>query len=198
MSKLYQPIESVSLPEGTETAVWGRWLQQLAKSHGADAPEMILLLHADDGVIWGRLVGDSLTTSSDAYEVVATPLRRKTVQQLRLFGAQGELLLWRTNNGMAGRVVTTDADTAVGQGNYYDENHLLWGEKTAESVKGFTLLREGARELLHAPPGTGQKAKLKVRHYIQCDATGQAYVALSRVVALEWTTANDGGDGNGS
>lgn len=198
MNELYQKLESVTLPDGSETAVWGQWLKQSAASNGIKSPKMTLLLHADDGVIWGQLEGDTLALSSEAFpDIVGVVLRSKTVQQLRLFSEAGELLIWRDSAGFKGRVVTAAVDTAVGAENCHDEDYLLWGEKSEDPQNGFTLLREGARELLHAPPGSGQSGSMKVRHYIQYDKAGQAYVALSRVKALNWHTAK-GGNSNGS
>lgn len=198
MSKLYEKLTSVTLPDGSDTAVWGQWLNQTAANNGIQSSEMTLLLHADDGVIWGHLVGNTLTLSSDAFSEVAVSLRAKTVQQLRLFGEAGELLIWRTGAGFQGRVVTAAVDTAVGPENCHEEAYLLWGEsQKLNKDKAFTLLREGARELLHAPPGTGHKASLQIRHYIQYDPAGQAYVALSRVVNLIWTDEQEGGNHNG-
>ena len=56
------------------------------------------------------------------------------------------------------------------------------------SEAGFALLREGARGLRHAPPvipQAGQRPKLVVKHYVDYDTEGQAYIALSRLVRLE-------------
>lgn len=194
MSKLYQKIASVTLPDGSETAVWGQWLNQAAANNGIQSSDMTLLLHADDGVIWGQLQGDNLALSSDAFpNDVGVTLRAKTVQQLRLFSEAGELLIWRDGAGFQGRVVV---DTAVKTDDYHDEDFLLWGTAIGAN-DGFTLLQEGGRGLHHAPPGNGETARLKVRHYIQYDEVGQAHFSLSRVVCLDWPKAI-GGDNNGS
>ena len=161
-----------------------------------DEADYFLLSYHDDGVIWGLLVGNTLALSSEAFSEVAVSLRAKTVQQLRFFGEAGELLVWRTGAGFQGRVVTAAVDTAVGKDDYHDEDYLLWGTNISEKNE-FTLLQEGARGLLHAPPGTGETARLKVRHYIQYDEVGQAHYTLSRVLYLDWPKAN-GGDNNGS
>lgn len=197
MSELYQKLESVALPNGSETAVWGQWLTQAAIDNGIRSSEMTLLLHADDGVIWGQLVEGKLTLSCEAFPEVDVSLRARTVQQLRLFGAAGELLIWHTDAGFQGRVVTAAVDTVVGAENCHEQAYLLWGENIEEK-DGFTLLQEGARGLLHAPPGSGQSASINVRHYIEYDPAGQAYVALSRMVSLNWADQAEGGKSNGS
>ncbi len=67
-----------------------------------------LLVHADDGVIWGKRMEDGqLALSSDVfdsqaqYPAIAVELRGPTIQQARIFGEAGELLVWRTEDGFA-------------------------------------------------------------------------------------------------
>jgi CRISPR-associated protein (TIGR03984 family) len=180
-----QSVEQITLPDTKETSQWGKWLAEQTEMYALPDEKMTLLVHADDGVIWGQLSGDALTLSGHAYDVVNVSLRAKTIQQLRLFGPGGEFLVWRSDGGFAGRIIGAAAD--ADEENSFTETHLLWGERTAPSQDGFTLLRAGARELLHAPPGAGQTAAVTVRHYIRYDQVGQAYVALSRLVDLTWT-----------
>lgn len=151
-----------------------------------------LLVHADDGVIWGKLdQNDKLILSSDVfsspsrYPAIAIELRATTIQQARVFGPAGELLIWRTADSFAGRVVADGIDLPL---HAYEEKQLLWGVVTeAQSTAGFTLLVEGEQGQQHAPPLTMNKperACLLVRHYVSYDDHGQAYVELSRLVDL--------------
>lgn len=153
-----------------------------------------LLAHADDGVIWGQREGDgTLKLSSDVFSdpqefpAVAVPLRAETLQQARVFGPAGELLLWRTDSGFAARVIEDGPEHPSDA--LPDEEHLLWrlGEKV-EAGDGFTLLQEGQQGLQHAPPveglPVGARPTLVVRHYLNYDDEGQAYVAMSRLVSL--------------
>ncbi len=165
----------------------------LAQQMSVDMPW--LLAHADDGVIWGKRQNDgTLLLSSDVfsdpveYPSVAVPLRAITLQQVRVFGRAGELLLWRTEAGFAGRMLKNELMTLEA---LPDEQHLLWHQ--GESVKtdqqaGFALLREGQQGQRHAPPVIPQgrrRPTLTVRHYVDYDDEGQAYIALSRLVGLE-------------
>jgi CRISPR-associated protein (TIGR03984 family) len=150
-----------------------------------------LLIHADDGVIWGQAQDFSLRLSSDVfadadtYPTLAVELRAITLQQARLFGPEGELLVWREGNGFAARVIRDDDKT-----DHIEEHYLLWHrgrpvERRTE--EGFALLQEGQRGQRHSPPliPTGrERPRLRVRHYIKYDNEGQAYVALSRLVDL--------------
>jgi CRISPR-associated protein (TIGR03984 family) len=165
----------------------------LAEQAGADMPW--LLIHADDGVIWGRRGPDgTLTLSSDVfddpttYPAVAVKLRAETLQEARVFGPAGEVLVWRTAEGFEARLLT---DAGVGLEALPEEEHLLWRLGNPIEVRpevGFALLQEGAQGQRHAPPlipQGSQRPVLVVRHYVDYDTEGQAYIALSRLVGLE-------------
>lgn len=70
------------------------WLTEQAQHHGLH----FLLAHADDGVIWGRVDNDGLHTSH-RIAAQSPQLRAVTLQQCRLFGPAGELLVWRDQTG---------------------------------------------------------------------------------------------------
>jgi len=149
-----------------------------------------LLAHADDGVIWGRRQSDgSLLLSSDVfnlksrYPAIAVELRPETLQQLRIFGPGGELLIWRDEGRFQGRIIT-DGDSL--REDAWQEQHLLWGT-SIEQREGFSLLKEGQQGPQHAVPivvSGARRAALTVRHYAQSDQYGQAIVGLSRLVNL--------------
>ncbi len=151
-----------------------------------------LLAHADDGVIWGRREPDgALILSSDVfssaakYPAIAVPLRALTLQQARIFGPGGELLLWRTDGGFAARRIADGANAE----DIFEEDHLLWGTRRQFAIQaGFTLRDEGEQGPQHAVPlevGDGERAALRVRHCVAYDPpSDMAYVALSRLVDL--------------
>jgi CRISPR-associated protein (TIGR03984 family) len=155
-----------------------------------------LLAHADDGVIWGEVRANSLALSNITFDHVSSQtrvspdLRAQTLQQLRLFGAAGELLLWRVENGFAARWLM-DVDSV--EPDCMEENYLLWGNRSEADRDGFFLLTEGKQGLRHAPPlkpeTKGDHRELKrlsftVRHYLAYDEDGQAFIHMSRLVSL--------------
>lgn len=144
------------------------------------------LAHADDGVIWGKVEDGQLSLSGEVFAEVAVELRAVTLQQARLFGDRGELLVWRGENGnWHGRYLHDDA---ASHSDILEEKHRLWGKAAGQAARqgGFTLMRDGAQGMLHAPPlGSGERAVLCVRHYVTYDGQGQAYIALSRLVKVE-------------
>ncbi len=170
-------------PGAAFTADPAAWL---AGQMGAGRPW--LLAHADDGVIWGKLSEDGqLHLSSDAFDhpALAAPLRASTLLQVRVFGPAGELLIWRTDTGFAGREI---ADGAAAGADAYEETTLLWGRATTQVAGEFTVCVEDGAGQRHAPPlqlKRGQRARLVVRHYVDYDEHGQAYVRLSRLVKVQ-------------
>lgn len=167
----------------------------LAGKMSAEMP--LLLAHADDGVIWGKRQSDgSLKLSSDVfsdtkkYPSIAVPLSAQTLQQARIFGPAGEILIWRTEKGFAGRKIFEGSIQP--QAALPDEEHILWGEPDFREYRdGFSLFVEGQQGLQHALPveqnplKAEQRAKFCVRHYVDYDDEGQAYIALSRLVDLQ-------------
>ncbi|MBU2611007.1 MAG: TIGR03984 family CRISPR-associated protein [Chloroflexi bacterium] len=183
-SDLCKPV-TVDKTFATDPRAW------LAGRMSAEMPW--LLAHADDGVIWGQRQEDgTLKLSSDAYNdpqeypALAVPLRLETLQQARLFGPAGELLLWRVEGGFAARLIADGSQQL--ENALPDETHLLWGDRVDGSRDGFAILVEGQRGFVHAPPIEGlppnERAALTVRHYVEYDDQDQAYVTMSRLVDL--------------
>jgi len=189
MSRQYGETIPVEIDRHSDEAALRAWL---AGQMNEQRPW--LLAHADDGVIWGKRGSNgNLTLSSDVfgdpekYPLVAVKLRAETLQEARVFGPGGEVRLWRTDEGFAARWLTDDG---VGLEALSDEKHLLWHQGNPVEVHqetGFALLQEGARGQCHAPPLIPQdgRPKLIVRHYVDYDPEGQAYIALSRLVELK-------------
>lgn len=174
---------TVEVPADVEPRAW---LAEQAREHEL----RWLLAHADNGVIWGELRVDGLHLSSDAFGPDELRLDWETLQQARLFGAAGELRLWK---GPAGWQAYRLRDGAGQSVEYLDEEHLLWGTRAVEERDGFTAVVEGSQGILHAPPIRSApiketkheaRARLKVRHYIHEDEAGVAQIVESRLVAL--------------
>lgn len=164
------------------------WLNEQAKTHQLN----YLLAHADDGVIWGRFDEGQLTTAEQAFrksEYDFPTLRLLTLQQCRVFGRSGEVLLWRTDEKWRSRLVQEN-DTAE----IIPEHQILWGTQKERESDGFTLMSDGQQGLRHAVPLLGitfdknkklhRPLRLSVYHYIDYDDSGLARISLSRLVNL--------------
>jgi CRISPR-associated protein (TIGR03984 family) len=176
-----------------------KWMEETAKDHELTW----LLVHADDGILWGRFdESDSdrkLTTSETvashvpaAKKSVCVPLRMETIQQARLFGKTCEVLIYRVDdNQLKYRIIEDIKDGQISDvTEAYDEPYLLWGTHGVELDNNFTLLSDGAQGLYHAVPiALKMEANdeitpphLVVRHYL--NKTGVAKVLVSRLVDL--------------
>lgn len=213
-----KPAVSESVPvtshDLSDLAVWID-KQATALLTSAQVPKRLwLLAHSDDGINWGR-VGqeDPLITSRAALDEFirllptdprqhaeaaiarqACPeLRVETIQQLRLFNEQAELILWREGVGIfRARIIRDEMNPAAAKWcECYDENQMLWGTHGISLTREFTLLRDGAQGLRHAIPcevhvaknGETTPPRLVVRHYLAKNEDF-ARVSVSRLVKL--------------
>lgn len=169
------------------------WLAQQAATvmRGSADNHCWLLVHCEDGVIWGELRDDGrLHLSSDVFPERELALRWTTLQQARLFGEQAELLLWR---GAQGWRATLHHDAAGDSSECIDEQYLLWGDHGHEPQNGFMRVIEGMQGIVHTPPidtaptnepARTARARLVVRHYLSQDESGLVRIRESRLVQL--------------
>lgn len=172
------------------------WLQTQANRHRLQW----LLAHADDGVIWGRIAENGqLITADNVAPEVSPPLRSETLQQMRLFGEDGELLLWRDgDNEWHARLIRQPVD---GEPPTFteaiDELQILWGTDPNPLDSAFTLMSDGAQGLRHAVPlvvsgkysEENRPLRLWVRHYLKYDENGFTRIIASRLVGLKLENA---------
>ncbi|MEZ4726042.1 MAG: CRISPR-associated protein Csx19 [Caldilineaceae bacterium] len=182
-SSLNLPIETFTPPADFDGDLRA-WLQQEAQKRKLPW----LLAHSDDGVNWGKIEKNRLLISHDYFATLAPPLRTATLQQARLFGSAGELLLWQVDGQWRGRFLAADPNAES-----VTMRYLLWGDRSEGKKEGFVLLADGAEGLRHAPPLPAettfdpktQHICLQVQHYINYDKDGQAYIASSRLVTID-------------
>jgi CRISPR-associated protein (TIGR03984 family) len=180
------------------------WLSEKMKRHHLTW----LLAHAYDGVIWGKM--RQLSTSSECqdkqlalshepFPEVSPPLRLIAVQQVRLFGEQAELFLWRDGDGAWRMRLVSDTE-AERTGWCFDEPQLQWGLNSEGEEEGFTLVAEGREGLRHAVPLSERDIpfdkpaqnrpdrwhplRLGVRHYLQKEENGMLRIVQSRLTGL--------------
>jgi len=145
-----------------------------------------LLAYAHDGVIWGVVEGKQLRLSSDAFPEISPPLRAETLWEARLFGADAEWYLWKTDLGWQARQIV---DRGTQDVEIFDEGYILWGTNKdgQESKNAFYLAEEIGQGIRHTPPEPlpdHHALKLQVRHYLDYDDAGVVYVKYSRLVDL--------------
>lgn len=177
------PIKDLSLETDDDLTAW-------IEAQYKEYKLKYLLAHADDGVIWGHFRTSKLSTS-DAVLKQSPPLQLMTLQQCRIFGKDGEVLLWKANNTWNARFLVDPLD----KNRIIEERQLLWGTHGEKrETEGFTCLKDGSQGLEHAVPfteielgGDGKltrPVRLVVHHFIDYDDDGVARIVLSRLVDL--------------
>jgi len=156
------------------------------------------LAHSDDGVTWGRFDEEAgrWRLGHDAVPEVSPPIRPEALQQLRVFGDGGEVLIWRTDDGLRGRLIK-DAEPGRPRDETdplrpSDELRILRGDRVREDAGGdFTRVTDatGAEQVLPLALDEAQlrrrKVRLHVRHYwVQDEDNGTVRIAVTRLVRL--------------
>jgi CRISPR-associated protein (TIGR03984 family) len=156
-----------------------------------------LLAHCHDGVTWGRF--NSATKgwlfSSTPFPTLCPKISESNLLEIRLFGSEREILIWRTENGFSGRCLFDKPEQDNSDPCRPDnEIRVLLGDRVLElSKEGFTCVGT-ARGLQQVVPlecidkdfADGRwPLRLKMRHYFERDdETGAVRVAASRLVKI--------------
>jgi len=169
----------------------------VARDPSADAPGPWLLAHTDHGVIWGHRPGGTgaWRFAGDAFPGDTSPLDPATVQQVRVFGPDTEVLLWRAGGRLHGRRLADGSGIdPAGPAQPYREPRVLLADRVLGGPRdGFTLVGDaaGSRQVvpLACDPGWFNQGRwplrLILRHYLEADEdTGMLRVAATRLVTL--------------
>ena len=157
-----------------------------------------LLAHCYNGVTWGRFDENNTAwkMSSSVFPDLCPAVTPYNLLEMRLFGPEKEILIWRTDTGFSGRCLVDDencdkkAPTAPAE-----EYRILLGDTVvAGPVDGFTRVsaRTGAQqavplEITNQALSGRQKSPmmLKIRHYFeQDDQSGAVRIAATRLVDI--------------
>ena len=187
-----------------DSALCQRYLAWLLGEDDAAAPEGAtgldwVLAHCDDGVTWGRYDAGAEVwrLGNQVAPEVSPPIHSESLQELRLFGETSEVLIWRTDAGLRGRVLregnpaSDPGDTSNPLRPSEDSRILRGVHVVAQREHDFTHVgdRAGAEQVLPLAVTTDQlrtgQVRLAARHYYESDAeTGAARIAATRLVKL--------------
>jgi CRISPR-associated protein (TIGR03984 family) len=176
---------------------WLEWLQGKApKPSGADGIRWALT-YSVDGVTWGRCDktdhGEVWRLGSDVVPEVSPSLRLDAIEEIRMFGDEAEVLMWRASNGLVGRVLRDLESVCL-------EDPLRSSEES-RILRGDSVRRECENDFTYICDSTGaeqviplcvtedklrnRKARLVVRNYFEKQTTGAVRVVATRLVKLE-------------
>jgi len=176
------------------------WLLGEETTAPKGAPEVDwALAHSDDGVTWARYDAgaNAWRMGNQVAPDVSPPIRRESLQELRLFAEIGEVLIWRTDEGLQGRVLR-DGDPAVDPG---DTSNPLRPSDDSRILRGGHLVAQRDHDFTHVGDRTGAEqvvplavtgeqlrmgqVRLAARHYYEADEeTGAVRIAATRLVKL--------------
>jgi CRISPR-associated protein (TIGR03984 family) len=156
----------------------------------------LLLAYCYDGVTWGRLDRDT-----GRWQLACVPFpdyaqkpREEKLLELRLFGPEFEILIWRQGRSFTGRTLR-DHQCAQEYLRPIDESRILLADRLLEGPKGgFSRVGSpiGAEQVVPVDVSEDvfQKSpwplRLHARHYLESDdETGAVRIAATRLVKLE-------------
>ncbi len=198
------PPDAGYVIEPLDAAACDRFLGWLLGEPGSDSPGGATglawaLAHCDDGVTWGRFDPESKTwrLGHQVVPAVSPPIRRETLQELRVFGESHEVLIWRTELGLRGRLLR-ETDPAADRADTSDplrptdESRILRGDRVrAVCEHRFTHVadRAGAEQIVPVEVTDDElrarRLRLAVSHYYERDPeNGAVRIAVSRLVKL--------------
>ncbi len=184
MSELAKEIKA---PTDNDQVV--SWITDHLKKHD------FLLAFADDGVIWGKMDGETLVTSHKFDGSISPELRGKTLQQAFIFDAKEEIRLFRDEmNQWQARKVTDAKDKK----RVIEESQILWGdEAVGELQNGFLQVRDNTKgipnQFIPAKEkiAVGKCLRLDVHHSVDYNENGEAYIVISRLAGLRIGNRNE-------
>ncbi len=193
MSEEIFKISACQDRQETDISVPSRDLRAWLEAEGTRYTCDFLLAYALDGVIWGKIDGDTLHIAHDVGDQYSAELNDRMLQEARLFGESAEIHIWRTSNGWRGcRTFTIQSSESATYTECINTQMVVWGNRTQTLPQKFTLMSDGEQGLHHAVPiplslsnkNREQPLRLHVRHYIAEDADGFARIVTSRLVTL--------------
>ena len=163
-----------------------------------------LLAHCQDGVTWGKLRGEEWHLGSSEYPDLCPTITDQNLLELRLFGPDEELLLWRDDDSLRGRWLKEATDDERLETHSFAKPfaedgmnaRLLIGNQLVSSTNGFSRVKDDTgreqavpvtsmREDFESRVGKHMPLRLELKHYFEiCKDTGAVRVAASRLVTV--------------
>lgn len=171
-------------PMNAEQAnAWLNWLEGSGPSPTETHGVRFALAHSDSGVTWGYLDDQRHWKVGTAVDSTLCPVpTARSLHELRLFGNTAEVLIWRGDNELQGRILADDGIVPDSSDPLrpMNEGRRLRGEcrEMRDAFKRY-VDAGGAQHL--APESFPEE--FSVRHFFEQDAsTGAVRIAATRLV----------------
>ena len=165
-----------------QASAWLDWLTGSGpptETHGV----RFAITHSDSGVTWGYLDDQGQWKLGAAVDPALCPVpKAKSLHELRLFGNAAEVLIWRDENELQGRILADDSTV-------FDSSDPLCPMNEGRRLRGECReMRDGFKRYVdaggaqHLVPESFPE-EFGVRHYFEQDAsTGAVRIAATRLV----------------
>lgn len=147
------------------------------------------VLQATDALVWGVFEDDAWRWATEQADPDSTAPCRDTLLEVRVFGPEAELLIWRTEDAFAGRILGEDEAPAglaplERRARFLpvpDPSGRLIGSIRRTHDPAFVRRESGDGRTTVTPTGMG----IHLRHYVEQDVeTGVLRIAATRFVAV--------------
>ncbi|HXK58581.1 MAG TPA: CRISPR-associated protein Csx19 [Acidobacteriota bacterium] len=185
-------IEPLS-PEACEQILgWVAGGAQMPESHDG---LRWLLAHCYDGVTWGKRENSHWRLSSTSFPDLCPIVSKDNLLEMRLFGEEGEIMIWRSEKGFLGRRLADQQEQIDEAIRPEDEIRILLGDRLVPDLPnprdGFSRVATAGGTQQAVPVectkddfcGGRWPLCLTVRHYFEENPeTGAVRVAATRLV----------------
>lgn len=145
------------------------------------------LCQQQDGVLWGHAVDGRWVMSPGRLD--ETRLLSQHPTELRLFGPDGELMIWSADGSPRGRVCT-DIPVADADRQPIDDQRIVAATRVIDTDGAFTRVADtrGREQVVPLHLNSSFKPwtlRLSCRHYLSNSDDGRLIVTMSRLMNLE-------------
>jgi CRISPR-associated protein (TIGR03984 family) len=186
---------AITTIEADECLKWLTWIRNESNKPPRLENFRWLLAHCDDGVTWGWFDSPGWQLGSQVFSDLCPEISEKNLLELRLFGPDAEVLIWKNDDVLSGRLLADDAPLErKDPANPMDQDLVLLGDRTVSTTtqNGFTHIGDerGAEQVVPIEciaifERRRWPLRLKVRHYFEKDNnSGTVRVAATRLVDL--------------
>jgi CRISPR-associated protein (TIGR03984 family) len=194
------PMYCLSAPQNDSVIrAWFSWVYGRGSNPDTNFSFNYLLTHCSDGVTWGRwdVAKKCWHLGCNVFHNNCPQPQDHNILELRLFGPEQELFIWKTISGFSGRIVSDNYTGNKDPLAPCEEKRILRANRVLDDAKsGFTRVGDGTgaeqvvpftldKDIFGEENHYRYPLRLKVKHYFsEDDETGAVRVTVTRLVSV--------------